>query len=538
MMSRTEMVCSRGVFEGRHAIMLENIFHLLCGLDTAHLKIGVRDRQYVLIADTGYPQQLMCSFESLGINIRVFSKFIQKSQYCSDAIKGAIADCVEKKVDAYLKDMVRLRKEICSVESLVVAIGGWKDEFEEVRTVIDGIRSMSGMRILNYINERMERITCFECLYQGFVSACTEIVREEIECWVLEGRILSDGFMVRINEECRGFEESRWSNRYVLVEENVPCCLAKMRDVVFDCGRVVSIGRGIAGRNVFKDSRKEYELVGLMGLNRYLNAQLLELLRSDIEGEFDEMYRYLLLNDCAVYADMLDEVGDEVFGVNERTIVKMNAIKDGKHTAGFCFKIAQMSLNSYVMKILGSEKKWSRDCRGSVLELLTVEYHPRVLRDFISLRVVSELEILFRFLFTLMALSYHMERLKGYRFARVAGMVIDRFRFAIYSRMPRIEVKQSIGHVMEAFFSNIKRWLREFYLTNEKTYGVWGDLFDICFRFLDAESGMVLCGEDVDGYEKELAYACERLKIEVSTLDYNDCFVHFLNGVHWEKVFD
>ncbi|KHN70529.1 hypothetical protein CWI42_011840 [Ordospora colligata] len=535
---KAEMMCDKGVFEGRHAIMLENIFHLLCGLDTAHLKIGVRDRQYVLIADTGYPQQLMCSFESLGVNIRVFGKFIQKSQYCSDAIKGAIADCIEKKVDAYLKDMVRLRKEICSIESLVVAVGGWKDKFDEIRTVIDGIRGMSGMKILNCINERMENSACFEHLYRGFICACTEIVKNEIECWVLEGKILSEGFMIRINDECGGFEESRWSNRYVLVEENVPYFLLKMRDVVFDCGRVINIGRSITGKNMFKDSRNEYDLVGLMGLNRYLNEQLLELLRPEIEREFDEIYRYLLLNDCAAYVEMLDEIGEEVFEVDERTMVKMNAIKDGKHTTGFCFKIAQMSLNSYVMKILSSEKKWSRDCSSSVLELLTVEYHPRVLRDFISLRVVSELEILFRFLFTLMALSYRMERLKGYRFARVAGMLIDRFRFAIYSRMQHIKVKNDINYVMEKFFSNIKRWLREFYLTNEKTYGVWGDLFDICFRFLDAEIRMVLCAEDVNEYEKELIYACERLKIEVSTLDYNDCFVHFLNGVHWEKVFD
>lgn len=520
----------------RHAIMLENLFYLLCGVDTTHIKVGVKDKRYALVADPTYPPQLVLPFESLAINVRVLNKFILKSQYSSDTIKETVGDYFEEKVSEYLNILMRLRNRGGSIETVMIDLGSSIEEFDEMKEVVDGIRNMSGVRILNWLEKRRGKAFRFLGLYDRLIDPCVLKIKEEVESWVTEGLMPSSEFMVKKNEYLNGFTECVWTHQYTIVEENVPYFLTEHKELIYNCGRVINLGKRIQGKNTFHGSRREYENLGLTGLNAYLSIQFMESLRSDLERELDVMHRYLLMNESSLYLDIFEELGDEMFFPSERTVAKMNAIRESKHIEGFSFRKSDVSTNEYILQILNVQMQPSQRKHFTMLQLLTVEYTPSVLRNFLSPRTVSELEIIFRFLFTLTAISYYMSRLKRFWFARMVMMVVDRFRFSIHSRMKPIKVEKDMDYVRDALLSSTKRWLRDLYLTSEKAYYAWSDFFDLCFDFLDAECKSALSWEDVKPLESRLIECIACLKGILEVTEHNDLFIHFLGSIEWARM--
>ncbi|CAD26589.1 hypothetical protein [Encephalitozoon cuniculi GB-M1] len=522
--------------DGRHAIMLENLFYLLCGLDATHMKVGVKDKQYAVVADPTYPPQLVFPFESLAVNVRVLSKFVLKSQYSSDTIREIVGDCFESKVSRYLGDLMALRKQIGDLEALVVSLRGWIEEFEEMREIVDEIRNISGVKILNHLKKRRDKTVRFLGLYDELIHPCKQKIKEEVSSWITEGLIPGSGFMVRKSDSLGGFTECVWADCYTIVEENVPYFLEEDKRLIYNCGRVINLGKRILGRNIFHGSTKEYKDLGLTSLSAYLSTQLMESLRHDVAKELDVMHRYLLMNESSLYLDIFEELGDEMFSPSERTIAKMNAIKESRHVRGLFFRKSDTAINEYILQILNVQMQPRQRVRLTMLQTLTVEYSPCILGNFLAPRTVSELEIIFRFLFTLTALSYYMGKFKKFRFARMVTAVIDKFRFSIHSKMRPMGVEKDMDHVRDTLLANIKRWLRDLYLTSEKAYYAWSGFFDLCFDFLDVECKSALDQREIKSFEDKLFESIACLKDVLEATDHNDLFIHFLSGTRWAKV--
>lgn len=529
----TEAHSRTSLEDGRHAIMVENLFYLLSGVDTTHMRIGVRDKRYALVVDPTYPPQLVLPFESLAINIRVVSKFVLKSQYSSDTVKEIVADCFETKVSKYLENLMALRLREWAIETLAVGLRGHIEEFDEMRRIVDDANGMSGIGILNYLEERKGQAVHFKGFYEELIRPCVERVREEVDRWVTEGLLPISGFMVRRNEVSGGFTESVWTHQYTIVGENVPYFLEEHKNQIYNCGRIINIGKTIFKRNIFGGSTREYKGLGIVALDTYLSTQLVESLRNDLETELDVMHKCLLMNESSLYLDMLEELVDETFSPSERTIAKMNAIMESGGISGIVFKKSLVPANEYILKILNVQAGPTKERCPTILEIVTIEYAPRVLGHFLSPKTLSELEIIFRFLFTLTGLSYHMGRLKKIRFARIALMVVESFRFSIHSGMRHVEVKSSMDHIMATLLSSIRKYLRELYLTSEKGYHAWSVFFDLCFDFLDAECKSSLGPGETESFESKLFESIEGLKRELGTAEYNDLFVYFLGSTQW-----
>lgn len=526
-----------GMTEERHSIMLENLLYLLCGLDTAYIRIGIKDKRYALFTEPGYPPQLVLPFESLAVNVRILNKFIMKSQYCLDAVRRIVSDCFESRMGRYLKRIAGGRGRIKNIETLMISVREDAEEFAEMREIVDGMVGMEGVEIVNFLRDRKGRTVHFAQLYSEIMDVCERRVREDVRLWVTEGRMTGRGFMVVENEGAEGFDESAWTHRYAIAEQNVPYFLAQDKDSVYGCGRTINIGRRILGNNMLCELAREYDGPGLPALNSYLNTQLMELLRSDLEKELSMMYKYVLLDEVSFYLDMFEELGGEIFVPTERTVVKMNAIRGSRTTEGFSLRISPVSLNEYVLKILSVQTQTSYKKRLSVLESLTVDYRPPLLCNFVSSKTLSELEIIFRFLFTLAGLSYHMGRFREFRFARAAVAVVDRLRFAFHCRVRPIEVKHDMDHVISNLLSSTKRWLRDFLLTSERIYCVVASLFDLCFEFLNIEHKSMLKHEEIRMLEDTLVCTVGRLKTELACVECDHLLLGFLEAIEWSNVF-
>lgn len=520
----------------RHAIILENVFYLLCGVDTTHLRIGVKDKRYALIGDPTYPPQLILPFESLAINVRVLNKFILKSQYSSDTIREMVGDYFEAKIGKYLKDLMGLRCQTRSIEMLIVSLGSRVEEFDEMKEIVDDIRDMSGVRILNHLKKRRDRTVHFLGLYDDLINPCIHRIREEVQGWVTEGLMPSSEFMVKKNECLNEFTDCVWTHWYRIAQDNVPYFLEDHKNLIYNCGRIVNLGRMIHGKNIFHNLAEEYGNLGLTGLNSYLNTQFLESLRSSLERELDVMYRYLLVNESSLYLDIFEELGDEMFFPNERTVAKMNAIRESKNAEGLIFRRSDVPTNKYILEILNTKMEACQERHLTMLQLLTVEYTPSILRNFLSPRTVSELEIIFRFLFTLTGLSYYMSRFKGFWFARMAAMVVDKFRFSIHSRMKPVRVEKDMDYIRDSMLSSTKKWLRDMYLTSGKAYHAWSNFFDLCFNFLDVEYKSALSKEEIKMFEGRLVGSIVLLKDVLEVTEHSDLFVHFLGSTQWIDI--
>jgi gamma-tubulin complex component 2 len=523
--------------ETKNSILLENIFYLLCGLDTTHIKVGIRDKKYALLADTEYSSLVVLPFESIAVNIRILNKFILRSQYSSGPMRRIMSDIFERKVAAFLKKVVECRRSVGDIETLSIVIRSEILEFEEIRCIIENSREMGGVQILNLLRERKEDAVHLSALYDELLDACMEKVREDLVLWMTRGIISDAEFMVTENRALEGFNDSVWSSRYSIARDNVPYFVAGEEELIYNCGRVINVGKQILCKDAFTEADAIFRDLGTRALNRYLNGQLLDALRSRLQEELDVFFRHVLLNEASFYADAFDELGDEILYKPRSAVLKMNAMRKASDMHGFTFEVSTTSLNEYVLKILNAQTQCNYNRHMSLLQSLTIEYSPALLCTFLSKKLVSEIEILFRFLFTLAGISHFMLEHKGHRFAKLALLFLNNFRSSAHLSMKPIDVKNDVDYVVSALSSSVRKMLRDFSLTTEKTYLLWAKFFDLCFEFIGIEFKDAMSMEEVGTYEQALACLVNGLKDELAAGEYDHALITFLEATDWSRVF-
>jgi gamma-tubulin complex component 2 len=333
------------------------------------------------------------------------------------------------------------------------------------------------------------------------------------------------------------YSDSVWSSRYTIVKENVPYFISGEEELVHNCGRVINVGKQVVGRDIFAEAGAILRSLGSRALNRYLNGQLLDALQVGLREELDVLFKHVLLNEASFYDDAFCELGDEVFYKAKSAVLKMDAMREALGISGFSFRVSPTSLNEYVLKILNAQTQHSHDRGLSLLQSLTIEYSPALLRSFLPKKLVSEIEILFRFLFTLAAISHFMLEHRRFRFAKLVLLFLNSFRFSVHSSMRPFEVKNDVSWVVNALSTGIRRMLRDFSLTSEKIYLLWASLFDLCFEFVNIEFKDVMDAEELGMYERTLARLIGSLKEELAAGEHDHGLVSFLEAADWGRMF-
>lgn len=469
----------------KHKIILDNLLYLLCGIDTTYLSIGLRNKKYALIIDGDYPYEYLHPFENISINVRIIHKYIIKGLPEYYSIKKILAEFFLKNVKIFYDKISKLRRSVSDIETLYVNIEENIRLFDEFRFIIDSSRNKEEVEIYNLI-----RNTCNKDIYKDLLDICYKKIEEDILKWITQGKVVQN-FMIKecmYNQE--NIENGFWKSKYELNNKQISYELIDNANIILQCGKLINLNKVL--NNSLHLEPQFVKEKGLQGSYSYLEDMTYSLLRKQIESEISLLEKYVLMNDMSFYNDLfIDLYNDKSFNIsndfsvaspeNKKFIFKVNMFKKFDIIK---YKMADLDLNNTIYKILDTNLQLKNN--QSILEFLTIDFHPKILSLIITKKNILELELIFRFLFTLSVIQFFLQRCYKYRFSKLVLHFIHNFKFTIYTESDNLSFK-CIDTLVNDINSVILRYLNNLYLVSGDVYLIISEIIDLSFNFISLD---------------------------------------------------
>ncbi|KAF9760943.1 Gamma-tubulin complex component 2 [Nosema granulosis] len=517
--------------KNKHTIILDNLFYALCGLDTTYLKIGINDKSYVLNVESEYPFELLQPFESLCINVRIVNKFILKSQYSTDAIKKILSDVLESILVQYMQKVSGSRSKIQAIESLYVLLETDIMMFEEIRGLIDSTRGLEGVMIYNNLEARRKKNVRFVEFYDLIIRSCTVHIEEEIVNWVTKGILPDSNFMIKKNNNDLEFEECYWTGSFIKNETQIPFYLKPQFDLILKCGKYVNFNRMLGNRFSNEDILRNE---GLVGLSKYLEQSTILHIQRDLKNEFDIIGKYILMKDSSFYSDLLAEMDKKLLFWNKKSIFKINTFKK---TPMIDFYTSPDTINGMILKIFNPAQASSTGVPIPIIQSLSIDFKPKILKFFIDRKSFRELELIFRFLFTLTSIQHFLQKDLKFRFSKIVVSFINTFRFTVLYETESLRISTDIDSFLYEMSIIIKQYLNNLFLTSSNIFEVFAELFDVCFEFIQIEYKDRLRNDEIEEFDKKIENIMKKLWNLCKNANCDYILVNCLENLTKEGVF-
>ncbi|KAK6089837.1 hypothetical protein P3W45_001185 [Vairimorpha bombi] len=467
----------------KHNIILDNLFYILCGIDTTYLSIGLRNKKYALIINGDYPYEYLHPFENIIINVRIIHKFIIKGSY---PMKRIIGEFFLTNLKRFFDKISKLRRSVSDIETLYVNIKEDIRLFDEFRFIIDSSRNKEEIEIYNFI-----RNTCNKDYYKCLIDDCYMKIEEDVIKWVTRGTVVHN-FMIK---ECmynkENIENGFWKSKYELNNKQIPDELVDSATLILQCGKLINLNK-ILGNSLNLDYQF-FKEKGLHGAYSYLKDTTYALISRQVESEISVLEKYVLMNDMSFYNDLfIDLYNDKSFNIsndfsvaspeNKKFLFKVNMFKK---FGMIKFKMADLDLNNTIYKILGTNLQIKNN--QSILEFLTIDFHPKILGLIITKKDILELELIFRFLFTLSVIQFFLQRCYKYRFSKLVLHFIHNFKFTIYTDPGNISFA-CIDTLVNDISSVILKYLNNLFLVSGDIYLIISEIIDLSFNFISLDN--------------------------------------------------
>lgn len=225
-----------------------------------------------------------------------------------------------------------------------------------------------------------------------------------------------------------------------------------------------------------------------IALEKYLNEQksyFNSKIISSLAKEWEIIKMYILQIDSSFISEFFDDIGDILF-LHDTSLLRK--IQTPPQIELF---LADSTLASHLRRILSMRSAGPEDDTLGILNTLAVRYKPcATFRLFFPQKTLSELELIFRFLYTLNAINYRFSRIAAGGNA-FASIVLDFNTYLLASLFVPTITAQLDFHfeTFDAFVANLhvlcRKCLRDLFLTSQRVFEVFAEYFDLCLLQTD-----------------------------------------------------
>lgn len=509
----------------KHKIILNDLFYMLCGIDTTHISIGLKNKKYALIISEEYFCEYLQHFEDLCINIRIINVFIKKNQLLQNSVKKIISDFFIDKMVSFFNMVLFCKKHITNIEELYVRLEDHINEILIMRKIVDVSRENNEIEIFNKLLNDLNKSEFFKEL----IKKCYTKIELDIVNWVTKGKI-SNYFFIKKNElNSFNIENSFWKHKYMIEESQVPVNLISDANTILNCGKMISFCKKLNFDIKIKENFLSER--GLYGLYSHINTMTITFIKDNINQELKILQNYILMNDMSFFNDLfIDLYNDKSFNIsndfsiasedNKHFLYKINTFKKIDFVK---FKICDLDLNNTLYKILNFELKMKNN--QSIMEFLSVDFSPKILNLLISRKYFLELELIFRFLFTLSVIEFFLQKYFGFRFSKLVLYFIKNFKFNIFFNIKEINILD-VNSIINDLDDMIKRYLNSLFLVNSDISFILSEIIDLSFNFIGLENKNECL--NISDFETEFVSIIKRL---YSKLQLQNSELMFLNSL-------
>lgn len=218
------------------------------------------------------------------------------------------------------------------------------------------------------------------------------------------------------------------------------------------------------------------------------------------------------------------------------------------------FEQCDSSLGEYIMKLLKFQRMPQENQFLINIQRIGISFGDGLLQYFIPKKSYFEMEILFRFLFSIHSSVYYLQRARRYNFTRILWLIFVKVGSESLVFLPEFfneryaeEAKRhaeecdcpsceshgfSIDGFPQQFSGIIAGFLNRFYITNSEVFSVWTRMIDVCLEYLQIEYKDHVVESEYDRQVK----SCVADLIDQISRNYGECeFTDFLKNLEVEK---
>ncbi|KAG0437462.1 hypothetical protein DMUE_3671 [Dictyocoela muelleri] len=519
--------------------IINDLYYALCGLTTTYIQIY---DDHIEITPEYKKPMLLKLFEPLILNYLNLNNFVYQSEYSSDFMRRELAKIVDQKVGNYLKTVAR--NQGSSIENLYVALQPFIYEFEEFGILIGECSVLFGINLLNHLINRRNKTVSFN-FYSEIINNCLKRYELEIGTFIFLGNISTDDFMI-IKKNSFDFDESLWYDGHKINKNALPEKFVQDSKNILEAGKIANIINKIEHRNketyrlkmkriesyyeqVCRNNKKyltnskdknnqkddseiSYGLTNIVDLNSkdflkkfkfsskalkiYLDEQRAyfnEIILPSLEKEWKIIKIFILQTDPSFIYEFFGDIGDNLFS-NDLTLLKK--IKTPQQIELF---LSELTLSSHLRRILSMRNDKLMCEKLCIFNSLSIKYKPgEIFKIFFPQKTLSELELIFRFFFTLNSINYRFSRLEKNKFVDI---VLNFNNYLLTSLFIPTIVEQ-LDFKFDSFDKFIKnlnllcrKCLRDLFLTSQRIFEVFSEYFELCLLqsdFLDFDENRIL----------------------------------------------
>lgn len=237
------------------------------------------------------------------------------------------------------------------------------------------------------------------------------------------------------------------------------------------------------------------------------NSMATEQIRAELELIED----VVLLQNGSFLGNLLEKFEQDLFG-SENISLKLNAylreslfkgtsprvrsqIKTGhcefNNLEFVSFEHCASSLGEYVMKLLKFQRMAQKDQFLINLQRTSITLYGGLLQYVVPKKVYFEMEILFRFLFSVSSSIFYLQRAVSYNFTRVLLLIFVKIRSTSLRFASDFfgegGTPFSVDRLAQHFPSVISGYMKDLYITVPEIFSVWIKLLGIALEYLQIE---------------------------------------------------
>ncbi|EEQ82928.1 hypothetical protein NCER_100296 [Vairimorpha ceranae BRL01] len=463
----------------RNHIIIENMIFMLCGIDTEYLSIGMKNKKYALLLEGNYPLEYLFPFEEICINVRITHKFIFKNISYENCIKKIISDFFLKHKKLYLLK-IEENRNTRDLETLYVSIQSFIELFRDFKFIIDACRTSDDSEIYYNIFSVLEKP-----IFKDLKKSITKHFDDNIINWIIYGSLSSSFFITEHNLNLENIEEGFWKSKYYLK----PSAKSEENEKILKCGKLVQLLNCLDINIINYISQDIILKKGISGTLSFVKDITYNLLCKDLQYEIFLMEKYLLLQDMSFYSDLFTDLyNDRSFNLsndfsihseeNKKLIRKINLFKK---VDMICFKLTNYDINNTIYKILNTDLQVKNN--QSILEFITLDFNPKILKLILTKKDFIELEIIFRFLFTFSVIQFFLQKNFHYRFSKLMLCFVQHLKFSIFSDLKNI-IFSDVDNLIRDINNTILKYLKNLFLISSDTYLILSQIIDLTFNFI------------------------------------------------------
>lgn len=321
-------------------ILARDLIYVLSGVDSDYIQVMGGDCPLLMVDPSAHEDHaaIVHKMGDLALGVREMQRFIVQAFYSNEALRQALAKCLEEYLDDFFHRLLPVRRSFRSSEITLDSLCFIMEEdlylFRELRVVLGDVEGACGGGLLELFIGRAARNTGARQIYSRLLRECLKPFNQMLSLF-LEGKPVDEREFIAYEtpasgREPYGFNECYWNKVFTKVPENTPRVLAEHVDKIITCAKCIKLlnfeGRArysvsVPALLLQSDWLVHFDAATFDRICGEVTALVVDMVRPALAHALGVIRKTFLFGEFDRFAELFSELGPKLFRAPSQELV-------------------------------------------------------------------------------------------------------------------------------------------------------------------------------------------------------------------------